>query len=51
MLSDIEARKAKPQDKPYKLTDSKGLYLGELVKAEWANSTLTRQNGGYPANA
>ena len=27
MLSDIEARKAKPQDKPYKLTDGKGLYL------------------------
>ena len=27
MLSDIEARKAKPQEKPYKLTDGKGLYL------------------------
>lgn len=27
MLSDVEAKKAKPQDKPYKLTDGKGLYL------------------------
>jgi hypothetical protein len=27
MLSDIQARKAKSQDKPYKLTDEKGLYL------------------------
>ena len=27
MLSDIEARKAKPKDKPYKLTDERGLYL------------------------
>jgi integrase len=27
MLSDIQARKAKAQDKPYKLADEKGLYL------------------------
>jgi hypothetical protein len=27
MLTDIETRKAKPQEKPYKLTDGKGLYL------------------------
>lgn len=27
MISDIQARKAKAQDKPYKLTDEKGLYL------------------------
>ena len=27
MLSDIETKKAKPQEKPYKLTDGKGLYL------------------------
>lgn len=26
MLQDIEARKAKPKDKPYKLADEKGLY-------------------------
>jgi len=27
MLNDIRCRNAKPQDKPYKLTDGKGLYL------------------------
>jgi integrase len=27
MLSDIETRKAKPKDKPYKLSDERGLYL------------------------
>jgi integrase len=27
MISDIQARKAKPKDKPYKLADEKGLYL------------------------
>ncbi|QSA97511.1 integrase arm-type DNA-binding domain-containing protein [Methylococcus sp. EFPC2] len=27
MLQDIEARKAKPAEKPYKLTDERGLYL------------------------
>lgn len=27
MLNDIQCRNAKPQSKPYKLTDSKGLYL------------------------
>lgn len=27
MISDLEARKAKPKDKPYKLTDERGLYL------------------------
>lgn len=27
MLNDIQCRNAKPQDKPYKLTDGKGLYL------------------------
>lgn len=27
MLTDIAARNAKPKDKPYKLTDSRGLYL------------------------
>lgn len=27
MLQDIEARKAKPKDKPYKLADERGLYL------------------------
>ena len=27
MLSDIQCRNAKPRDKPYKLTDGKGLYL------------------------
>jgi len=33
MLSDIEARKAKPQEKPYKITDGKGLHL--LVTPSW----------------
>jgi hypothetical protein len=27
MLTDIETRKAKPQERPYKLTNGKGLYL------------------------
>ena len=27
MLSDIQCRNAEPRDKPYKLTDGKGLYL------------------------
>jgi integrase len=27
MLTDVQARNAKPKDKPYKLTDGKGLYL------------------------
>jgi hypothetical protein len=30
LLTDITARNAKPKDKPYKLSDSAGLYL--LVK-------------------
>jgi hypothetical protein len=36
MLSDIETRKAKPKNKPYKLTDERGLYL------------LVNPNGGKP---
>ncbi len=27
MLSDVKIRNAKPQEKPYKLTDEKGLYV------------------------
>ncbi len=27
ILQDIEARNAKPKEKPYKLTDERGLYL------------------------
>ncbi|SMF58175.1 protein of unknown function [Pseudomonas sp. LAIL14HWK12:I11] len=27
MLTDTQCRTAKPKDKPYKLTDGKGLYL------------------------
>jgi hypothetical protein len=28
MLTDTRCRNARPKDKPYKLTDGKGLYLG-----------------------
>ena len=56
MLSDIEARKAKPQDKPYKLADSKGLYLlvnptgGKLWRMNYRHGgkQKTLALGAYP---
>lgn len=56
MLSDIQARKAKPQDKPYKLTDEKGLYLyvspqgGKLWRFDYRHSDKrkTLSLGVYP---
>lgn len=32
MLSDIQVRRAKPKDKPYKLADENGLYLFVTVE-------------------
>ena len=59
MLSDIEARKAKPQDKPYKLTDGKGLYLlvnpngGKLWRMNYRHGgkQKTLALGVYPETA
>jgi len=33
MLTDTRCRNAKPKDRPYKLTDGKGLYLGSSPTA------------------
>ena len=46
MLTDTQCRNAKPQDKPYKLPDGKGLYLEVKpngVKAWRYRFKLTRQ--------
>ena len=40
MLTDTQCRTAKPKDKPYKLSDGKGLYL-EPMPTFW-NGTQTR---------
>ncbi|MGJ0484352.1 MAG: Arm DNA-binding domain-containing protein [Methylomicrobium sp.] len=56
MLSDIQARKAKAQDKPYKLTDEKGLYLyitpqgGKLWRFDYRyeDKRKTLSFGAYP---
>lgn len=56
MLSDIQARKAKPQDKPYKLADEKGLYLyvnpqgGKLWRFDYRHDgkRKTLSLGAYP---
>jgi integrase len=56
MLSDIQARKAKAQDKPYKLTDERGLYLfitpqgGKLWRFNYriAGKQKTISFGTYP---
>ncbi len=56
MLSDVEARKAKPQEKPYKLTDGKGLYLlvnpsgGKLWRMNYRHGgkQKTLALGSYP---
>jgi integrase len=56
MISDIQARKAKAQDKPYKLTDEKGLYLyitpqgGKLWRFDYRyeGKRKTLSFGGYP---
>lgn len=56
MLSDIQARKAKPKDKPYKLTDEKGLYLyitpqgGKLWRFDYRyeGKRKTLSFGAYP---
>ena len=42
MLTAIEVRNAKPKDKPYKLTDGKGLHL--LIEA----FILLKQRGNLP---
>ena len=56
MLTDVAARNAKPKDKPYKITDSGGLYL--LVKTtgkywrmnyRFAGKQKTLAIGVYPA--
>jgi len=44
MLQDVEVRKAKPADKPYKLTDEKGLYLLVTPKADKNGGKLWRMN-------
>jgi len=55
MLTDMECRKAQAADKPYKLADSRGLYL--LVSAtgkywrfdyRFANKRKTLALGTYP---
>jgi integrase len=56
MLSDIQARKAKSQDKPYKLPDEKGLYLyvtprgGKLWRYDYRHNgkRKTLSFGAYP---
>lgn len=56
MLSDIQARKAKAQDKPYKLADEKGLYLyitaqgGKLWRYDYRyeGKRKTLSFGAYP---
>ncbi|MGZ8881681.1 MAG: tyrosine-type recombinase/integrase, partial [Methylosarcina sp.] len=56
MLSDIQARKAKAQDKPYKLADEKGLYLfltpqgGKLWRFDYRyeGKRKTLSFGAYP---
>jgi integrase len=56
MISDIQARKAKPKDKPYKLADEKGLYLyitpqgGKLWRFDYRyeGKRKTLSFGAYP---
>jgi len=56
MLSDIQARKAKPQDKPYKVADERGLYLlvnpngGKLWRVDYrfSGKRKTLALGVYP---
>jgi len=56
MLSDFKTSKAKTQDKPYKLTDGKGLYLlikpqgGKLWRFDYRfqDKRKTLAIGGYP---
>lgn len=56
MLSDIETRKAKPKDSPYKLTDERGLYLlvtpsgGKLWRMNYrfGGKQKTLSFGAYP---
>jgi len=56
MLSGIQARKAKAQDKPYRLSDEKGLYLyimpqgGKLWRFDYRyeGKRKTLSIGGYP---
>lgn len=56
MLSDFKISKAKTQDKPYKLTDGKGLYLlikpqgGKLWRFDYRfkDKRKTLAIGGYP---
>jgi integrase len=56
MMQDIEARKAKPKDKPYKLADERGLYLlvtptgGKLWRFDYRfeGKRKTLAFGGYP---
>ncbi|MEC4747895.1 integrase arm-type DNA-binding domain-containing protein [Methylomicrobium sp. Wu6] len=56
MLSDIQARRAKPKDKPYKLADENGLYLyitpqgGKLWRFNYRNGgkQKTLSFGAYP---
>jgi integrase len=56
MLTDIEIRKTKPQDKPFKLADSKGLYLlvnpkgGKLWRFDYRfqGKRKTLALGAYP---
>ncbi len=56
MLSDIETRNAKPQAKPYKLSDERGLYLlvqpsgGKLWRFDYRHEgkRKTLALGGYP---
>lgn len=56
-LTDIALRNAKPEDKPYKLTDEKGLYLlvtpsgGRLWKLKFRNKAGVEKKlsiGAYP---
>lgn len=56
MLQDVEVRKTKPKDKPYKLTDEKGLYLqvmptgGKLWRMNYRHDgkQKTVSFGAYP---
>ncbi|MGZ8199642.1 MAG: Arm DNA-binding domain-containing protein, partial [Methylosarcina sp.] len=56
MLSDIQVRRAKAQDKPYKLADEKGLYLfltpqgGKLWRFDYRyeGKRKTLSFGAYP---
>ena len=56
MLQDIEVRKAKPKDKPYKLADERGMYLlvtpagGKLWRFDYRHEgkRKTQAIGAYP---